>query len=268
LSIVLLLNPRSRANRRDPHLAGRLAALLGKAGRVAAPESLEQLSTLAAELAADPPTAFAVHGGDGTLHITLTALLQAFGERPLPPVAILPGGTMNVVSASLHLQGPPEALVAQLVAQSKTPTGPTTIARRCLRVQNRFGFVFANGFMANFLKEYYGAPHYGTRRAVWLLASSSTTAPTTTPPALRRWPSSVHLWGWPWTCWRSGAAAASPRSGPLARSDPVWSWCRTVRTSPTSTPWTAICTRRPARWMWSSGPPCACSNHAEGGPDQ
>jgi len=77
---------------------------------------------------------------------------------------------MNVVSASLDLQGPPEALVAQLVAQSRAPSGLTTIDRRCLRVDNRYGFVFGNGFMANFLEEYYAAPNYGTRRAVWLLA--------------------------------------------------------------------------------------------------
>jgi len=33
----------------------------------------------------------AVHGGDGTLHWTVTALLRAYGERPLPPLALLPG---------------------------------------------------------------------------------------------------------------------------------------------------------------------------------
>ena len=66
-----------------------------------APKTLEELASRRRSLPAKPPSIIAVHGGDGTLHRTVAALGLAFGEAPIPPLAILGGGTMNVVSASL-----------------------------------------------------------------------------------------------------------------------------------------------------------------------
>ncbi len=169
MSIAVFVNPHSRANRRDPGLGGRFAAILGDEGQVITPTTLDGLGTAARDLAARPPATIAVHGGDGTLHKTLTALLGAFAGSPLPPLAILPGGTMNVVAASLGLSAPPEALLAQLVEDQQAGRAPSTVSRHCLRVGGAFGFVFGNGMMANFLEVYYAKPGYGPGRALWIL---------------------------------------------------------------------------------------------------
>src|SRR4051812_46463534 len=134
LSIVVFVNPRSRANRRDPRIAERFAERLGPAGRVVAPRSLEELATEAERLAESPPALIGVHGGDGTLHRTIAALLRAFlaGEgKPLPPVAILTGGTMNVVAASLGIRVKPERLLAQIVEEARAGRAPQTVVKRC-----------------------------------------------------------------------------------------------------------------------------------------
>src|SRR5205807_1304885 len=86
LSIVVFVNPRSRANRRDPQLATRFAQTLGDAGRVIAPVSLDDLLVQARALAQTPPDVIGIHGGDGTLHRAVAALIHAFGDRPLPPI--------------------------------------------------------------------------------------------------------------------------------------------------------------------------------------
>jgi diacylglycerol kinase family enzyme len=143
--------------------------VLGEAGRVVASRSLEELAATAAGLAAEPPQVIAVHGGDGTLHVTLTALLHAFGERPLPPIAILGGGTMNVVTGSLHIRARPLEFLARLAAAVRAGKEIVTIKRRCLRVGDRFGFVFGNGILANFLVEYYQGKSYGPIRALVLM---------------------------------------------------------------------------------------------------
>jgi diacylglycerol kinase (ATP) len=172
LSIVVFVNPRSRANRRDPRLVDRFAQTLGDAGRVIAPLSLDDLMVQAKALAAAPPDVIGIHGGDGTLHRTVAALIQAFaaaGDRPLPPLAILTGGTMNVVARSLGIRAKPERLLASLVKQARAGQAPETVQRRCLRVGGSFGFVFGNGLMANFLEEYYARGGYGAGRAVWIL---------------------------------------------------------------------------------------------------
>ena len=169
--IAVFVNPRSRSNRRDPTLASRLGEAVGAAGVIIACHTLDELDQAARRLSREPPWVIAVHGGDGTLHRTLTALLRAFGERPLPPLAILGGGTMNVVTSSLQIRTPALVFLRQLKALAGTGQAPATLARRCLRVGEQFGFVFGNGVLANFLVEYYGGEHgYGPGRALYLMA--------------------------------------------------------------------------------------------------
>jgi len=167
--IAVFVNPRSRANRRNPKIASEFQAILAETGRVFAPRSLEELAQMAGELRAKPPAMIAVHGGDGTLHKTVTALVRAFGDRPLPPIAALCGGTMNVVAKSLGIQERPHTFVKQLAEAARAGQPPETMRRRCLHIDTQYGFIFGNGLMANFLNEYYGPGGYGPMRAVWLL---------------------------------------------------------------------------------------------------
>jgi diacylglycerol kinase (ATP) len=167
--VVVFLNPRSRANRRNPGLAATFGSVLGDAGRVLAPASLEELHSMAVALRGAPPNVIAVHGGDGTLHKVVTALGQAFGDDPMPPLALLPGGTMNVVSASLGLREDPIRFLGTLVDDARAGRPPELVARRCLRVGDHLGFIFGNGLAANFLGEYYADDAYGPKRAAWLL---------------------------------------------------------------------------------------------------
>ena len=143
--------------------------MLGADGRVVAAMTLDELDAAAAALRTAPPKVLAVHGGDGTLHKVVTALGRAFGDHPLPPLAILGGGTMNVVSASLRLREQAVPFVKQLVETARSGTDFQTVRRRCLKIGDLFGFIFGNGLLANFLAEYYGTGDYGPSRAILLL---------------------------------------------------------------------------------------------------
>ena len=172
MPIVVFVNPGSRANRRDPERARRFANILGETGRVVAPTSSDALAAEARQVAQAQPSIIGVHGGDGTLHWTITALLRAYGERALPPLALLPGGTMNVVAASLGIMVQPEALLEQLAAGERAAHPPTVVVRRCIKVQDEYGFVFGTGLIANFLEEYYAKGEYGASRAIGILLRS------------------------------------------------------------------------------------------------
>lgn len=169
MAVVVFVNPGSRANRKDPACAERFAGILGAQGRVAAPPSLDQLAVEATRAAAEAPSVIGIHGGDGTLHRTLTALVRAYGTRPLPPIAVLPGGTMNVVASSLDIRVKPEELLAELAEAERKGIRPATLKRRSLRVGNEVGFIFGNGLLTNFLEEYYARGRYGTWRALWII---------------------------------------------------------------------------------------------------
>jgi diacylglycerol kinase (ATP) len=168
--IAVFVNPQSRDNRRNPHLAAEFQAVLGDVGRVLAPSSLAELDSIALALRDAPPDVIAAHGGDGTLHKLVTALGRAFGDRPLPPLAILPGGTMNVVATSLKIGAPPVPFLKMIADAVRADRPLDLIQRRCMRVGDHLGFIFGNGLSANFLGEYYSPRGYGPGRAVWLIA--------------------------------------------------------------------------------------------------
>ncbi len=168
--IAVIVNPRSRANRRNPRIAAEFQAIVGDRGLVLAPKSFEELDSMAADIRRSPPTAIAVHGGDGTLHKTVTALGRAFGAEPLPPIAILCGGTMNVVATSLRIRENASVFLTSIVEADRNGPALETIRRRCLRIGDALGFLFGSGLPANFLAEYYAPSGYGPGRAAWLLA--------------------------------------------------------------------------------------------------
>jgi diacylglycerol kinase (ATP) len=167
--IAVIVNPRSRANRRNPRIAADFQAIVGDRGRVFAPKTIEELDSIAADLRREPPTVIAVHGGDGTLHKTVTSLGRAFGAEPLPPVAILCGGTMNVVATSLRIRERPAVFLKAIVDADRSGQPLETIRRRCMRIGDELGFLFGSGLPANFLAEYYAPSGYGPGRAAWLL---------------------------------------------------------------------------------------------------
>jgi len=168
--IAVIVNPRSRANRRNPRIAADFQALVGDRGRVYAPKTLEELDATVAEWRQTPPSVIAVHGGDGTLHKAVTALGRVFAGDPLPPIAILCGGTMNVVATSLRIKERPSVFLSAIVDADRAGRPLETIRRRCMRIGDDYGFLFGSGLPANFLTEYYAPSGYGPGRAAWLLA--------------------------------------------------------------------------------------------------
>jgi diacylglycerol kinase family enzyme len=179
VSIIVFVNPGSRANRRDPGRAGRFSTILGETGQVVSPTSSDELASQAQRAAQAQPSIIGIHGGDGTLHWTVTALLRAYGDHPLPPLALLVGGTMNVVASSLGIHVQPETLLEQLAASEKASLRPEIVARCCLKIQDEYGFVFGTGLISNFLEEYYAKGEYGASRAIWLLVRSVLSEATT-----------------------------------------------------------------------------------------
>jgi hypothetical protein len=91
-----------------------------------------------------------INGGDGTVQLTLTALLQQ-PCFPVPPMlAILPSGTTNMTAGDVGLQGSPQRALGKLLAWSRHPQNPVSlIHRHVLRVQTAdaslFGMFFGAG---------------------------------------------------------------------------------------------------------------------------
>jgi diacylglycerol kinase family enzyme len=160
MGIGVLVNPRSRRNRKRPGAVLDLARRIGDRGIVRASRSIEELYTVAEEYKRLGIDVLAISGGDGTNHITLSAILDVYAGAPLPAFCFLRGGTMNTVARSVGVpRGKPETLLPRLVrAYTERGKGIGCAERHVLRVGKDYGFLFGTGAVHGFLAEYYRAP--------------------------------------------------------------------------------------------------------------
>ncbi|MCA9564522.1 MAG: diacylglycerol kinase [Myxococcales bacterium] len=162
--IGIISNPNSRRNRRYPDQMRRLAYVLGEGDVGATTNSLEDVSEVARRFRDTDIDILALNGGDGTNHVTLTRFIEVYGDKPLPMIALLRGGTMNTVSNAIGIRGRPNALLVNIV--EKYHLGhPFEISSRDLLYiddgeKRSYGFIFGTGVISNFLSIYYetGAP--------------------------------------------------------------------------------------------------------------
>ncbi len=153
--IGIIANPKSKLNRRNPEHQEILGYIAGEAGIFKATESIEELAQVALEFKQRGIEVLAINGGDGTISHTLTAFIKAYGQDPLPAIAVLGGGTINLIKQNLALKGSPAELLFRLIQTHSQGKGFTYKELRCLRINDFYGFFCGTGLCANFLTEYY-----------------------------------------------------------------------------------------------------------------
>jgi diacylglycerol kinase (ATP) len=201
--IGLITNPRSRVNKKDPSKPRALAHLIGSHGTAEATGSLDDLYRVCEEFKKERIDVLGISGGDGTMHHTLTAMIRTYGDQPMPPVAILRGGTMNTIANSLGIKGDPPNLLFELVDKHRRGVALETFERNLLQVGDRYGFIFGNGIIYNFMHEYYGTGAPSPSTAVKLIASAAASTMVRGPLSkriYRRFKAQVVCDGDRWAC--------------------------------------------------------------------
>ena len=167
--IGVITNPRSKANVRDPSQMRQLGYLLGSRGSAEATRSIDDLYRAAEEFKAADIDVLGINGGDGTIHVTLTAFLQVYGDAPFPKVALLRGGTLNTVARGLGIVGDSQRLLYEVIDRYHQGEELVVRDQAVLQIGERYGFIFGNGIIANFLEAYYGTGHPSPATGAWLL---------------------------------------------------------------------------------------------------
>lgn len=154
--IGIITNPRSRQNKRNPHLAHRLGYIIGEKGVVEQPGDLQELDQVAERFRDNEVEVVCVNGGDGTIHKALTAMSHAYGNLPMPKIALLRGGTMNTVAHGLGIKGSPAELTQYILDRYHFGLDYPSTRRWLLKVNGEYcGFLFGMGLVPRFLDEYY-----------------------------------------------------------------------------------------------------------------
>lgn len=151
----IISNPFAKINKRDPEHNTLLWYILGNRGQFEITNSLQDLSRVCEEFCARGLDTIGIVGGDGTISLTLSAIAQAYPAAQLPRILVLRGGTVNVLAANLGIFGSPKDVFADALEAYHTPNGLAQMSLQTLKVNDRLGFIFADGVAARFLREFY-----------------------------------------------------------------------------------------------------------------
>jgi hypothetical protein len=170
MRIDVIVNTTARRFARSPGLVDRLHRACAGVAQVHDTGSLDALDAAAGEIAARGSDLVILSGGDGTFMAGVTALARASGEDRLPPLALLPGGTVATVARNWGMGGEP---LARLEGLLRSRDRLRFVPRPTLRVvgetgqdgghpqtpgeraEQRLGFIFGTGLVASFFDVYY-----------------------------------------------------------------------------------------------------------------
>ncbi len=154
--------------------------------RVHETRDLDELEQVARAIASRGTGAVILAGGDGSVMRGLSALAQAFGGAPLPPVGFAAGGTMCTIARNHGMRGNAAVWAERLVRAACAGTAtvrrvPTLRVHDGVRdggheagavtgVGDRLGFIFGTGMVARFFEVYDRAPRQGLVTAAGLAA--------------------------------------------------------------------------------------------------
>lgn len=169
--IGIITNPHSKLNKRYPQRSALLGYILGEKGRLEVTNNIGDLERVAAEFKSKKIEILAINGGDGTICRTLTAFIKVYKNDPLPKVALLKGGTINVLANNLSISGTPEQILYRMVEiYSNVEKDFETQILTSIEVEGTYGFLFGNGAASSFLKEYYKRKSGPLGALLWTLA--------------------------------------------------------------------------------------------------
>ncbi len=166
--IGIIANPHSKLNKRSPHTLALMAEALGHNGIFTVTRDLDHLDQTLQDYRDQEISVIGINGGDGTISQIITRMMAIYGERPLPLLAVLRGGTMNLISAQLGITEGPIENIRKLVSLYAAPMKALPTQRlSTLKINDIYGFLYADQSSTAILEEFY-RKKTGNLGAAWL----------------------------------------------------------------------------------------------------
>jgi diacylglycerol kinase family enzyme len=159
--IGVIHNPFAKGNLKRSWVAPKLRAALGDAGILRETRNVNELGAVAQEFLDQGVETVGINGGDGTLHLVLTAFIKVYGDRPLPKVMSLRGGSMNTMSNSLKIKGDTIGIVKRAMRNLREGKPFHERPQHLVKVNDKYGFMSGAGAIGVFLDFYYSGTSTG-----------------------------------------------------------------------------------------------------------
>ncbi len=183
--IGVVLNPHSKRYRKNPEKLKRMGFIVGDKGSFSPTKDLHDIHRVAQEFKDRDIDILALSGGDGTNHVTLTTFINVYGDKPLPKIAFLRGGTLNTIATSCGIYGSPEKVLANLLYKYHEDEPFETTEIDITKINDHYGFIWGCGVIYRFMDSYYGGGFPSPARAAWTLIKSIGSAIVNGPFACR-----------------------------------------------------------------------------------
>ncbi len=171
--IGVIHNPFAKGNLKRPWIVQKLQELVTDIGELWETRNIAELPKVAEDFLRHKLEILAINGGDGTLHLVLSAFIKVYGDQPLPKVISLRGGTMNTMTNSLKIKGRTLSILKQAVEKYRQAEPMRELKQNLLKINDNYGFMGGGGMVANFLDEYYSVPHPTPWHALKLVARAT-----------------------------------------------------------------------------------------------
>ncbi|MDD3179345.1 MAG: acylglycerol kinase family protein [Opitutaceae bacterium] len=144
MKLALIHNPQGGYNRRH----GPVVPALARQAGIPCWELIRPGDAAAAmpAIAQSRPDLLIVNGGDSTVDSVIASLRQAANFETEPMLALLPGGTTNMIARDVGLDGPPERALRRLLSAIAAGTPGMRVDRAPLMVRRADGSADLHGF--------------------------------------------------------------------------------------------------------------------------
>lgn len=170
--IFVILNPNAKKFRTHISTTKNYTNIKYEGLKLFFPGDINELRADIKQIVIEKPDYICIGGGDGTIHIVLTELINAYKSIHIPPVLILKEGTMDNVARTIHLEGRGIEILERLISAIKKNIDIPVFRRDTIKIGNRFCFIFGLGFITNFLKLVYSGGEKGTLRNTYVGAKT------------------------------------------------------------------------------------------------
>lgn len=157
--IGVVLNPFSKKYKKNPDKLDHMAFIIGDKASCKPTDDIDDLFRVAEEFKTRNIDVLAISGGDGTIHCTLTTFIKVYGEKPLPKIHFLRGGTLNTIAATVGIKGSTERLMSNLLIKYHEDKEFEYKKLRLTKINDEYGCIFGMGIIYNFMEVYYNNPY-------------------------------------------------------------------------------------------------------------
>jgi hypothetical protein len=158
--IGVIFNPLAHINRnQSKSQINALKEVLGERAWVLTTKSKDEIPIALKEFNKEIKI-LAISGGDGTISSVLSSYINLFGDRDMPIIVPLKGGTINMIADDAGLSGNQITTCRELLRYIKSENELPTIERGLIRIIDKrynydnYAFTWIDGFLYKFIKWY------------------------------------------------------------------------------------------------------------------